>query len=730
MDNRLEIKIIKKFPHLYSRLGKSKNHIAKSALKQDISPYQHKGRRVPLHLTEKVGKEIQHLLNTNQIIKLEKCSDQVFISPVVITVKHDQSIKLALDSKLLNDAIDKYYYLVIIVIKLIITKGSTLDHELDIYRVLSRLDKENLAIKLEKCEFAKSSITWLGYKITQSGISPTVKKTDSIMNLKPPNTLKQLRSLMGSIHQLIEFIPNLANLLNPIRPLLKKENTTNNKIRWEEIHTTALVKIKAEISKITEKKHFDKQRKTRLKCDASHTGFRAVLEQQYPEGWFPIAYASRFLNEAETKYSTNKLELLSVVWATNHFKYYLLGSKFELITDHTALLSALKPNRANKSRQSRLIRWVDKLLSYTFSIQHIPGKDMGFTDYLSRNPHQKPPPISPDDELFVINRIREFTFTLLNEERKHNILTNQIAPFGLAHKSHDVINNAQFEQNKANAFCHFSCHKQSHSFSLVNSNSHPNSKFQSSPRKNISNLKNIKNYSNPNYSNFPDKQKTPLLINPNNYYLQSNPKINVDTRNRPNLNTFDRQIIKRARRPKTNTMSHNNLNNPPTQNTPISVATQMDKTPPTSNLGQGREPIDENKHAPFFEFENETAPNYRLNLSRVFGEEFLAEATLKDKNLQTIFRLVKNHNWEQLKLVSRYYYNLRNYLAVARSGCLLYDGKLVIPHQLQNLVINAGTQNPPGPSGNDQIGKFDLVSPDTQNNCPQGRKLQAMLRPR
>ena len=40
------------------------------------------------------------------------------------------------------------------------------------------------------------------------------------------------------------------------------------------------------------------------------------------------------------------------------------------------------------------------------------------------------------------------------------------------------------------------------------------------------------------------------------------------------------------------------------------------------------------------------------------------------------------------------------------------------------------TQNPPGPSGNDQIGEFDLVSPDTQNNCPQGRKLQAMLRPR
>ena len=144
---------------------------------------------------------------------------------------------------------------------LIITKGSHSDHETDIDRVISRFDKENLAIKLENCEFAESNITWLGYKVTQTGITPTVKKTDSILNLKPPNTLKQLRSLICSIHQLIKIITNLANLLNPIRPLLKKENISSNKIQWQNIHTIALEKLKAEISKITEKKHFDKQRK-------------------------------------------------------------------------------------------------------------------------------------------------------------------------------------------------------------------------------------------------------------------------------------------------------------------------------------------------------------------------------------------------------------------------------------------------------------------------------------
>ena len=90
--------------------GQIKNHIARSTIKQDIHPYQHKGRRVPLDLTDKVDKEIRHFLDTKQIIKLDKCSDKVFVSPIVITVKLDKSIKLALDSKLRNDAIEKNKY--------------------------------------------------------------------------------------------------------------------------------------------------------------------------------------------------------------------------------------------------------------------------------------------------------------------------------------------------------------------------------------------------------------------------------------------------------------------------------------------------------------------------------------------------------------------------------------------------------------------------------------------
>ena len=76
----------------------------KTQFSQDFIPIQQKGRQIP------VEGELNKLLNQNHIIKLDKCSDQQFISPNVITVKKDQRVKLALDSKKINKYIHKNKY--------------------------------------------------------------------------------------------------------------------------------------------------------------------------------------------------------------------------------------------------------------------------------------------------------------------------------------------------------------------------------------------------------------------------------------------------------------------------------------------------------------------------------------------------------------------------------------------------------------------------------------------
>ena len=56
-QQRISKWIFTKYPHLCTRLGRSKNQVAKSTFEKGFQPTQHKGRRIPLHLTEKVERE-------------------------------------------------------------------------------------------------------------------------------------------------------------------------------------------------------------------------------------------------------------------------------------------------------------------------------------------------------------------------------------------------------------------------------------------------------------------------------------------------------------------------------------------------------------------------------------------------------------------------------------------------------------------------------------------------
>ena len=110
-----------------------------------------------------------------------------------------------------------------------------------------------------------------------------------------------------------------------------------------------------------------------------------MLQQCEENVWKPISYASRFLTELEAKYSMNELEFLAVVWLVEHFKNYVYGVPFAIVSDHKALQSVLKSNKGNKTYSS-LTRWVDRLLPFDFSIVQTPGRTLGMADYLSRHP--------------------------------------------------------------------------------------------------------------------------------------------------------------------------------------------------------------------------------------------------------------------------------------------------------------------------------------------------------
>ena len=278
-----------------------------------------------------------------------------------------------------------------------ISRGSREEHLKLVYKCLKKLDEDNLRINLSKCHFAKIKIEWLGHKFTQSGIAPLESKTAAILSLSAPKNLKQLRSFLGSVHYLGKFIPNLSQLCHPLRPLLKR----NTKFVWNDEHETHFQANKNKVANATENTpHLE----TRIKCDASRAGLGSALEQRSPIGWNTVAFASRLLSPNEERYSVNELGLLGVVWSVEYFKYYLIVKSFTIITDHRALLSIMKEHRSSKSYNSRLTRWVDRLLPFDFNIEHIPGAKMGLVDYISRQPNQEAKVTNKYDELFAVAR--------------------------------------------------------------------------------------------------------------------------------------------------------------------------------------------------------------------------------------------------------------------------------------------------------------------------------------
>ena len=102
--------IPRQFSDLIKRSGRSKNFIVNTYFNEPIKPIQVKEKRIPIHLLPEVKLCTDQLLRDGHIEKLSRCSEDCFISPIVITAKRDGSIKLALNSKLLNKQIIRNRY--------------------------------------------------------------------------------------------------------------------------------------------------------------------------------------------------------------------------------------------------------------------------------------------------------------------------------------------------------------------------------------------------------------------------------------------------------------------------------------------------------------------------------------------------------------------------------------------------------------------------------------------
>ena len=116
--------------------------------------------------------------------------------------------------------------------------------------------------------------------------------------------------------------------------------------------------------------------------------------QKNSDPWKPIAFTSRSLSEVERRYAQIKKEALATTWVCEKFVDYILGTKFNIETDHKPLVPLLSTTHLH-SLPPRVLRFRLRLNRFDYDICHVPGKKLCTADTLSRAPIAEPGSVLP-----------------------------------------------------------------------------------------------------------------------------------------------------------------------------------------------------------------------------------------------------------------------------------------------------------------------------------------------
>ena len=260
---------------------------------------------------------------------------------------------------------------------LIIFTNTLSDHLSYLKATLKTLSKAGLRIKLTKCQLVKHKVKFLGFSISCAGSSPTADGVRSVQSLKRPETLKQLRSFLGSINYYREYIPKFTTMAVPLYDLTKK----HNKFTWNDEANTAWVTLKKSLSSNYILIPPQLNKPYYIATDATRHTIAGVLLQKINDKLRPIEYFSRRLKPPETRYHTNEIEGLAIFASVKRWQHFLLFSEFTIFTDNSAMTHLF--NR-KEPINNRVARWLVFLASFKYKVIHIKGKDNLLPDHLSR----------------------------------------------------------------------------------------------------------------------------------------------------------------------------------------------------------------------------------------------------------------------------------------------------------------------------------------------------------
>ena len=279
----------------------------------------------------------------------------------------------------IDHVLEKLQYCSIVYIDdILIGSKDVATHQQDVAKVLKALSDFNLKLNINKCDFCKPEIRFLGHLISAKGIKPLPHRAEIILKFPLPKTVSQLRSFLGTINFCHRFIPNISDIVAPLSALCTGRKQTV--LKWNESTLFSFENAKKALQSMTTLSFPKTGLPLTLTTDASNFAAGAALHQINNGVSEPLEFFSKKFDAAQQKYSAFDRELTAIFLAIKHFKYLLDGRSFTIFTDHKPLLHLLTM-RDPSPRQQRQINFISQ---FSCKIQHIAGKENIIADCLSR----------------------------------------------------------------------------------------------------------------------------------------------------------------------------------------------------------------------------------------------------------------------------------------------------------------------------------------------------------
>ena len=268
-------------------------------------------------------------------------------------------------------------------------------HIEDVREVLEMLKKNELFVKLKKCEFFKNEVSILGHRVSGDGIYVEEDKINVIKEWPILKTVRDIQSFIGAASYYRKFVPKFSQIAAPLIELRKKDTPWN----WSKAQQSAFDQLKHALTKAPVLKQPDYTKSFSIISDASQHGIGIVLVQLDEEGFErPIAYFSRKFQDRQYNWSTYEQELYALVESLKHFRPYVEGKKVTLYTDHRALIHLNKQAKLT----GKQARWIGFVNLFDYEIRYREGKINSVADGLSRQ-HAGEEHHKPQDERLRIN---------------------------------------------------------------------------------------------------------------------------------------------------------------------------------------------------------------------------------------------------------------------------------------------------------------------------------------